>query len=180
MGESPKNRRRTLVVDGKLQARIVLSTSIPMVACLVFATVVEMFYRRQVALGHLSTDGTIFGMPDHQLGLLLLFVSASMTQLVSALLSSQKVAGTAYRIGRVLESYREGNRAARVTLRKGDYQTGLAEDLNRFLDWASSPDAPAPSTTAPIGAVGTRGTATAPSDPSRPTAAPTRPEVTRS
>ena len=150
MGESPKNRRRTVVVDARLQARIVLSTSIPMVACLVFATLAEMFYRRQVALGHLHTDGTILGMPENQLGLLILFVSASMTQLVSALLSSQKIAGTAFRISRVLEAYREGNRSARVTLRKGDYQTALANDVNSFLDWTVSPDV-APTPVAAIG-----------------------------
>ena len=180
MGENPKNRRRTVVVDGKLQARIVLSTSIPMVACLVFATVAEMFYRRQVALGHLRTDGTIFGMPDHQLGILLLFVSASMTQLVSALLSSQKIAGTAYRIARVLEAYRDGNRAARVTLRRGDYQTQLADDLNAFLDWSSSPDAPASSASAAMtGTTGSRTAAAPAAGNSRPAGTPTRPEVTR-
>lgn len=175
MAESqPRNRRRTVVVDGKLQARIVLSTSIPMIACLVFAVGVEWLYRRQVAAGHLATDGTILGMPDHQLGIFLLFVSASMTQLVSALLSSQKIAGTSYRIARVLETWRDGNRAARVTLRRGDYQTRLADDLNGFLDWLGSEGAPAPPA-----AGESRGAATSPTPDARRAGASAASEVSR-
>jgi hypothetical protein len=137
MAARKKNERKTVLVDKRLQARIILSTSLPMIACLVFATGIELWYRRQVSLGLGSADGTLFGMPEHRLGMLLLFVSASMTLLVSALLLSQKVAGTSYRIRQVLNAFREGDRSARVRLRKGDYQLQLADDLNAFLGWVA-------------------------------------------
>ncbi len=144
-----KNERKTILVDKRLQARIVLSCSLPMIACLIFAIGVELLYRRQVAHGMGSPDGTILGMPEHRLGMLLLFISASMTQLVSTLLVSQKVAGTSYRIAQVLNAFREGDRTARVRLRKGDYQVRLADDLNGFLAWVEDPKANAAGANAP-------------------------------
>lgn len=133
-----KNERRTVLVDGRLQARIVLSTSLPMIASLAFAVGAELFVRRQIATGAMSGDATILGMPVHRVGMLLLFVSAAMTQLVGALLVSQKVAGTAYRIRQVLNDFRRGDGTERVKLRKGDYQLQLADDLNQFLDWVAA------------------------------------------
>jgi hypothetical protein len=130
-----KNQRKTVIVDGATQLRIILTTSLPMIGCLALATLVEFFYEHQVAAGKLQTDGTIFGFPERRLGMLLLFVSAATVQLLSALLSSHRVAGTSYRIGQVLREFREGNRSARVRLRRGDYQHGLADDLNGFLQW---------------------------------------------
>ncbi len=160
MSRKRKNERRTVVVDGKLQARIVLSNSLPMIACLVFAVGVEWIYRRQVAVDAVSSDGTLFGMPEHRLGMLLLFVSASMTQLVSALLSSQKVAGTSYRIAQVLSDFRRGDATERVHLRKGDYQVRLADDINEFLDWvAARGPAGAPSSASAGGSAAAAGAA---------------------
>jgi hypothetical protein len=74
-------------------------------------------------------------MPERHLGMLLLFISASMSQLLTALISSQKIAGTAYHIRRVLREFREGKRDSRVRLRRGDYQHELARDINDFLEW---------------------------------------------
>ncbi|MEZ5064244.1 MAG: hypothetical protein R3B81_05885 [bacterium] len=132
-----KNQRRVVLVNKRVQARIILSTSLPMIGCLVFAVVVELFYQRQIDLGRIAPGGTIFGMPSERLGMLLMFVSAATTQLVTALLASQKVAGTSYRIAQTLNEYRSGNRAIRVHLRKGDFQQNLAHDLNDFLDWSN-------------------------------------------
>jgi hypothetical protein len=167
MAPRKKNERRTVLVDKALQARIVLSTSLPMIACLVFATGLDLYYQRQVALGHVDADSTIFGMPGHRLGMLLLFVSASMTLLVSSLLSSQKIAGTSYRIRQVLSEYRSGNRSVRVRLRKGDYQSQLADDLNEFLDWV------APRATLPVPETPRAGVTPTP-EPSRTTGVPSQ------
>lgn len=140
-----KNQRRTILVHPRMQMRIILATSLPMFACLVLATAAEFFYFRQVQLGVIPSDGTILGMPESRLGMLLLFVSASTVQILTALLASQKVAGAAYRVARTLEEFRKGKRDARVTLRKYDYQRELADDVNGFLDWvaggASAPPA---------------------------------------
>ncbi|MFN8177456.1 MAG: hypothetical protein U0167_05995 [bacterium] len=135
---SRKNQRKTVIVDGSTQLRIVVATSLPMIGCLVVATVVEVLYGRLVASGKIVSDGTIFGLPESRLGMLFLFVSAATVQLLTALLTSHKVAGTSYRIGQVLRQFREGDRAARVQLRSGDYQHGLAADVNSFLDWAQN------------------------------------------
>ena len=128
-------RRKTVFVDGKVQTRIILATSLPMFGCLLLAIGGEVLYFRLVDAGRIETSGTIFGMPEHRLGMLLLFVSASTIQLIASLLASQKVAGVSYHIRRILREFREGKRDARVRLRQGDYQLGLGDDVNEFLDW---------------------------------------------
>ena len=55
--------------------------------------------------------------------------SATSVQVATALLASQKVAGTAFRIGRTLEAFRRGRRDARVTLRNTDYQKQLRNNF---------------------------------------------------
>jgi hypothetical protein len=143
MSSRKKRFRTKLVVDHAVQARIILETSLPMVGCLVFAVLVEGFYRRQVAAGAIQSDGTLLGMPEERLGMLLLFVSAATMQLVSGLLSSQKVAGAAFRIRKGLEEFRAGATGTRIRLRGGDYHHSLADDINGFLDWVESGAAPA-------------------------------------
>jgi hypothetical protein len=132
---SRKNQRKTVIVDGATQLRIVLSTSLPMFACLVLSTFVELSFMREVNAGRVHADVTILGFPARRLGMLCFFVTASTAQLLTALIASHRVVGTAYRIGQVLRQFREGNRAARVRLRKGDYQQSLATDVNELLDW---------------------------------------------
>lgn len=133
-----KNQRKTVIVDGATQLRIVIATSLPMFACLVLSTFVEIFFMREVNAGRLHSDVTILGFPARRLGMLCFFVTASTAQLLSALLTSHNVAGTAYRIGQVLRQFREGDRTARVRLRKADYQQKLADDVNELLEWVQS------------------------------------------
>ena len=149
-----KNQRKSVIVDWRVQARIIIATSLPMIACLVLAVVGEIAYYRAVTSGLIQTDGTIFGMPESRLGMLLLFASASTVQLVVSLLASQKVAGVAYHIARILTAFRNGDRQARVRLRKGDYQRELGDDVNSFLDWvekSASPTSASSGTATPAG-----------------------------
>jgi len=140
-----RNKRKTILLRPRMQARIILATSLPMLACLIVATAAEFLYFHEVREGTIVSDGTILGMPENRLGMLLLFVSATSVQVATALLASQKVAGTAFRIGRTLEAFRRGRRDARVTLRNTDYQKQLADDINAFLDWvAAGEDAATP------------------------------------
>jgi hypothetical protein len=138
-----KNERKAVIVDGSVQAKIVLATSLPMIGCLLLAVAVQFWYERQLSQGHIAAEGTIFGMPVDRLGMLVLFVGCATVQVVSALLSSHKVAGASLRIASVLHSFRDGDRSARVHLRRGDYQQSLANEINGLLDWVeSAPDAP--------------------------------------
>jgi hypothetical protein len=146
------SRRKTIIIDKKVQAKIFFQTSVPMFACLVLAVVGEVVYQRLLDSGHIQTDGTLFfGMPESRLGMLLLFVSACTVQVVVSLLASQKVAGVAYHIQRILGEFRAGDRKARVRLRRGDYQLRLADDVNAFLQWvedgASTTGGPLPNKT---------------------------------
>jgi hypothetical protein len=137
-------RRKRLIVDGKVQARIVLATSLPMFACLLLAIGGEYLYYRLLDAGKIQTDGTIFGMPEQRLGMLLVFVSASMIQLTASLLASHKVAGVSYHVRRILHEYRMGNRDARVRLRRADFQQRLGTEVNAFLDWLEHGENPLP------------------------------------
>lgn len=141
-----KDRRKIVIVNGKMQAQIVIGTAVPMFVCLLGATLLEWIYFQQVAQGNIDSGGTIFGMPESRLGMLLIFVAASMVHLTMALIVSQRVAGTAYHVSRILREYRDGNRKARVHLRKGDYQVEMADRINEFLD---SLDEPGPATAEP-------------------------------
>lgn len=138
-----KNRRNQIIVNKSLQTKIILSTSIPMFVLLGVATLLEYLYFLGVQSGRIHSDGTIFGMPEHRLGMLLIFVFGSTYQLASALLTSHKIAGASYRIAETLKAFRNGDRDVRATLRKGDYQVELADEINGFLDWARSTQSPA-------------------------------------
>jgi hypothetical protein len=131
-----KNRRNQIIVNKTLQTKIILSTSVPMFALLGVATLLEYLYFVGVQSGRIQSDGTIFGMPEHRLGMLLIFVFGSTYQLASALLTSHKIAGASYRIAETLHQFREGDQDVRASLRKGDYQVELADEINGFLDWA--------------------------------------------
>jgi hypothetical protein len=133
-----KNERKAVIVDGSVQARIVLATSLPMIGCLLLAVGVQFWYERQLASGRFAADSVILGMPVDRLGMLVLFVAAATVQVVSALLSSHKVAGASLRIASVLRAFRDGDRSARVRLRRGDYQQSLAGEINGLLDWVES------------------------------------------
>lgn len=143
MSERKKRFRTKLLVDRTDQARIILETSLSMFGCLIFAVVVEGFYRRQVAAGVIHSDGTLLGMPDERLGMLVLFVSAATVQIVSALLSSQKVAGATYRIKLGLAEFRSGATQTRMRLRTGDHHHELAGEIDSFLDWVEERMVPA-------------------------------------
>ena len=139
-----KNRRNQIIVNRSLQTKIVLSTSVPMFVLLAVATFLEYFYFMGVQSGRIESTGTIFGMPEHRLGMLLIFVFASTYQLVASLRTSHKIAGASYRIAETLKAVREGDASARAKLRQGDYQMELADDINAFLEWVESSRASAP------------------------------------
>ena len=53
----------------------------------------------------------------------------------TALHISHRVAGPSYRMRQTMKAFRSGDTEVRARLRKGDYLTKLADELNELLDW---------------------------------------------
>src|SRR5262245_46697698 len=163
------NRRKTFIVDAPTQARMVFSISIlPMSVILVAAVAMWILSNRLLDEAQSSNAA----LPS--LGLLTMsqfvFVVATGTAAVlEALRYSHRVVGPAMRITRSLRRIRDGGLDARITLRKGDELTEVADEVNALIDhlrqhgFKAQPDA-----TSGIAAADTAATGTAASAPPAP------------
>ena len=134
MSGSGNNRRKILIINPKLQKRMILTMSlVPAIALSLMMALVCYFcyqvYEQAVDLG-IRFDG-----------LMQLFFSvsgfvivAAVFMLSSALMTSHRVAGPAYRLIQSLKQIREGDVAFQIKLRTGDYLTEIADELNILLN----------------------------------------------
>lgn len=132
------DRRRQLVVDPADQRKIMTSVALPMLVILALVLCVQMAFDYKIRQGTLDVDGTILGLPERSVSAVLFFLFATAYQIVHALRVSNRIAGAAYNIRRTLDAYKEGDRSARVGLRKGDLPMQVADDVNELLDWFES------------------------------------------
>lgn len=129
------DRRRQLVVDPAGQRKITTSVALPMLAILFAVLCIQMVLDYNLRRGTLDVDGTILGMPERSVSAVLFFLFATAYQLVHALRVSNRISGAAYNVRKTLNAYKQGDRSARVVLRKGDLTFEVAEDVNALLDW---------------------------------------------
>lgn len=135
MARSNHNRRKQLIVNPRMQGRMVMGmAALPAVAIAGIAVFTGV-YCSHVMEEALQLDSEL---PD-LMPLIWLVISFEVFSagilLVSSLKISHTIAGPAYRIQKSLERIRSGDISFRVKLRKGDHLTEVRDELNRLLDW---------------------------------------------
>lgn len=128
-------RRRLLVVNKELQKRIVLAVILVPTIGLAMSTMVVAVFCRRLLSESLTVDAELPSLVPLLVSVLLFFTICSLVMAVQGLRFSHRIAGPAYRLCKSLEQIRSGDIDFRVSLRRGDYLTEIADELNATLDW---------------------------------------------
>ena len=131
------DRRRKVLIDSRMQRRLVVAVTVPMIIVLAVVLLLQMAVDQAIRSGTLDVDGVILGVPERTLSAILFFVFATAWQIMHALNVSQRIAGAMHRMRTVLQAYRAGDQDARIRLRKSDIQVELAHEINATLDWVA-------------------------------------------
>lgn len=130
-----QERRRQIVVDRGLQGRILFTTAWAPCLCLALSSVLLGLFCGEIYYEAMRIGVELTGMVPALIVLLSLLLVAMVYMLWSALAFSHGIAGAMVNVGNTLDSFREGDLAARVQLREGDYLQTTADHVNGFLDW---------------------------------------------
>jgi hypothetical protein len=133
--DDTRNRRRLLVVNKAVQRRIIFAVIIVPTIGLAISTMIVSVFCRRLLTESLQLDAELPSLIPLLLAVLLFFVICSIVMAIQGLRFSHRIAGPSYRICKSLERMRSGDIAFRVTLRKGDYLTEVADEFNATLDW---------------------------------------------
>ncbi len=144
--DQPRNRRRALIVNKAVQRRIIFAVILVPTIGLAVSTMLVAVFCRQLLTESLRVEAELPSLIPLLVSVLVFFVICSLVMAVQGLRFSHRIAGPAYRLCKSLERIRTGDIGFRVTLRKGDYLTEIAEEFNTTLDWLNE-NPPAGATT---------------------------------
>ena len=124
--------RKVKVVDGKFQYRMVaISLSVVLLGLLVFAGVSALFYGISSAAGKApSPEVLLLILPP----LLLNDLAIMIVAIVVGIATSHRIAGPVYRIAADIDRALAGERGVRVSLRRKDALSDLAEKVNALIE----------------------------------------------
>jgi len=124
--------RKVRVVDGKFQYRMVaISLSVVLLGLLVFAAVTALFYGIASAAGKApSPELLLLILPP----LLLNDLAIMVVAIVVGIFTSHRIAGPVYRIAADIDRALAGERGVRVSLRRKDALSDLAEKVNALIE----------------------------------------------
>ncbi len=124
--------RRVKVVDGKFQYRMVaISLFVVLLGLLVFAGVTALFYGISSAAGKApSPEILLLILPP----LLLNDLAIMIVAIVVGIATSHRIAGPVYRIAADIDRALAGERGVRVSLRRRDALSDLAEKVNALIE----------------------------------------------
>lgn len=130
-----QNRRKQLIVDRDVQTRIILAVSWPLAAAI---AVVALFLG--VLCGDLAQQARALGVdvpsvPATVFAIVVLVLACLGFVAYMALRISHRVAGPIFRLNATMQRFQNGERDARVDLRRGDYLHEVAAGLNGLLEW---------------------------------------------
>lgn len=135
MSKPTQNRRKQLVVDPRMQGRMVFRMAgLPAIAMAGIAAFTGVYCQTVMDEARMFDSD----MPDLMplIWLVIAFeVFAAAILIYHSLRISHTVAGPAYRIQKSLERIRSGDISFTVNLRKGDQLTNLRDELNLLLGW---------------------------------------------
>jgi hypothetical protein len=129
-----RNRRRSLVVNKPLQARLIFSMSVVPVLGLSALLVLVAYFCHELRLEVLAADVEVESVAPFLLAVTGCVLVAGVLLLYNALRISHRIAGPMHRICESLERVRNGDLAFRVQLRPGDHLREVCDELNRLID----------------------------------------------
>lgn len=137
-----KNNRKELIIDPKLQYRIMtMIISVGVSVCVTFLCGLYFFMKTVFdfldKLEGLSIDSKIMLFSHWNNMLYLLIVLVGITIFGTWLWAksfTNKIAGPIYSMNRTLDSYLAGDKSARIKLREKDYFSNLGEKINQTLE----------------------------------------------
>jgi methyl-accepting chemotaxis protein len=132
MSRQGEKARKVKVVDGKFQYRMVaISLSVVLLGLLVFAGVTALFYGIASAAGKApSPEILLLILPP----LLLNDLAIMVVAIVVGIAASHRIAGPVYRIGADIDRALAGEPGVRVSLRRKDALSDLAEKVNALIE----------------------------------------------
>ncbi len=124
--------RKVRVVDWRFQYRMVaVSLSVVLLGLLVFAAVTALFYGISAAAGQApSPEVLLLILPP----LLLNDLAIMVVAIVVGIVTSHRIAGPVYRIAADIDRVLDGERGVRVSLRRRDALSDLAEKVNALIE----------------------------------------------
>ena len=132
MGKSVTVTRKVRVVDGRFQYRVIaLALFVVLIGLLVFAAVVALFYGISSASGKPSDPRILLAILP---ALLLNDLAIMVVAIIVGIAMSHRIAGPVYRIASDIDRVLAGERGVRVSLRRRDALSDLADKVNRLLE----------------------------------------------
>jgi len=134
MQATNKIRRRKLIVLPDLQKRIIRDMSLIPILALIMGTVIVGVSVR-LMLSEVNASGVqlpgLYGFLGSLAGF---FFLACYVTLTLAARISNRIAGPIYRLDKVVEQFMQGDTQVRVSFRKDDYLTEIADNVNLLLE----------------------------------------------
>jgi hypothetical protein len=178
MTQHYQNRRRRLVVNGPVQARLILSTTMLPAVTLGLVAVMTAIWCKNI-----TDQATAAGieLPDLMpffWALVAFEIGAAIFLVGASLRASLRVVGPVVNICRSLGRIRTGDLDFAVKLREGDFLGEIETEINLLLDWLNQNPPPGSRTRSKATAAAPAATTTATTPTTTPTGATTMPTTT--
>lgn len=130
-----RNRRKQIVVNKKLQGRLIFATAWAPSLCLASTALLLGVFCTQLYDEATNADVDLPSVVPVFVTAVSFMLIATGYMLFNALRFSHRIAGPMYNLEQTLKRFREGAPGARVVLRKYDYLQEIQDPVNSFLDW---------------------------------------------
>lgn len=133
--DETKNRRRILFVDRPMQNRIILSVAWAPALALTVTSLMLLWFCNNLAAEAEATRQELPSLLPTYVTVLGFLGFAATFVMMTALRTSHRVVGPVVAFKRTFDSIKAGDLSSRTRLRDGDYLTGVADEVNGFLEW---------------------------------------------
>lgn len=127
-------RRKRLIVDSSSQARMVRRIALLPLAVLCLAAVAMAYMSSRVIDEATRSSVELPSLAALLMTMLTFLLAAGALTTVQALRYSHTVAGPTYRLQQSIRRIREGDLDFRITLRRDDELTAIADELNALIE----------------------------------------------
>lgn len=131
-----KHKRKILVVDNPLQARVIKDVGVAAATVLTVSVLVVGWFAHSVVSQIQASGAEVPGLVPLLLAVFGCICLTSFALMMRALKVSHAVAGPQFAIRRSVDQFLAGDHHVRVRIRGTDYLHSVADDINRVLDMA--------------------------------------------
>jgi len=135
MTQHLQNRRRRLVVNAPVQARLIYTTSALTAVTLGLVALLTAVWCKNITDQATASGIDLPDMMPFFWALVALEIGAAIFLVGMSLRSSLRVVGPAVNICRSMERIRSGDLDFKVKLRDGDFLLEIEQELNQLIDW---------------------------------------------